>query len=460
MSPVFDTVLVANRGEIACRVIRSARALGLRTVAVYADADAGAPHTSLADDVVRLGGTSPAESYLDIARVLDAAAATGAGAVHPGYGFLSESAGFARAVTDAGMVFVGPTPEQLETFGDKHIARAVAEKAGVPLVAGSGLLDDVHHAVRAAREIGYPVMLKATSGGGGIGLQPCGGEAELVAGFARVSRLVAANFGAGGVFLERFVANARHVEVQVFGDGTGTVVSLGDRDCSVQRRNQKVLEEAPAPGLPDAVRARMHRSARELCAAVSYRSAGTVEFVYDVDRQEASFLEVNARLQVEHPVTEEVSGVDLVAWMLRLARGDRDVLAGIAPDGPPSRDTRWRPGSTPRTRCASSGRAPGWSPGPSTGRGFGWTAGSRPDRRSPTRTTRCSPSSSLSVPTAPTLSPGWRRHSTRRGSMACRPTSGCCVRSAVTSGCSPRPTPPRRPLWMVRLGSRCCAAGP
>jgi urea carboxylase len=332
---VFDTVLVANRGEIACRVIRSARALGLRTVAVYSDADAGAPHTSLADDAVRLGGTAPAESYLDLARVLDAAAATGAGAIHPGYGFLSENARFARAVAEAGLVFVGPTPEQLETFGDKHIARAVAEKAGVPLVAGSGLLDDVHHAVRAAREIGYPVMLKATSGGGGIGLRPCADEASLVAGFARVSRLAEANFGAGGVFLERFVANARHVEVQVFGDGAGTVVSLGDRDCSVQRRNQKIVEEAPAPGLPDVVRARMHHSARELCAAVSYRSAGTVEFVYDADRQEASFLEVNARLQVEHPVTEEVSGIDLVAWMLRLARGDRDVLAGIAPDGPP-----------------------------------------------------------------------------------------------------------------------------
>lgn len=331
MSAVFDTVLVANRGEIACRIIRSARALGLRTVAVYSDADADAPHTSLADDAVRLGGASPAESYLDIDRVLAAAAATGAGAIHPGYGFLSENASFARAVAKAGLVFVGPTPEQLEVFGDKHSARAVAEKAGVPLVAGSGLLDDVHHAVRAAREIGYPVMLKATSGGGGIGLQPCADETELVAGFARVSRLVAANFGAGGVILERFVANARHVEVQVFGDGAGTVVSLGDRDCSVQRRNQKVLEEAPAPGLPDAVRDRMHRSARELCAAVSYRSAGTVEFVYDVDRQEASFLEVNARLQVEHPVTEEITGVDLVAWMLRLAGGDRNVLAEVPP---------------------------------------------------------------------------------------------------------------------------------
>ncbi|HWO59842.1 MAG TPA: urea carboxylase [Umezawaea sp.] len=321
---MFDTVLVANRGEIACRVIRSAKALGLRTVAVYCDPDAGAPHTAQADEAVRI------DSYLDITEVLAAAKSSGAGAVHPGYGFLSESADFARAVDGAGLVFVGPTPEHLELFGDKHTAREAAAEAGVPMLAGSGLLDDQDDAARAAAAIGYPVILKATSGGGGIGLRACADEAELRTAYDGVRRLADTHFGSGGVFVERYVARARHVEVQVFGDGTGAVVSLGDRDCSVQRRNQKVVEEAPAFGLPDDVRARLHRTARDLCAAVAYRSAGTVEFVYDVDRGEVSFLEVNTRLQVEHPVTEAVTGLDLVAWMLRLALGD-DVLATPVP---------------------------------------------------------------------------------------------------------------------------------
>ncbi|MEO6082435.1 MAG: urea carboxylase [Umezawaea sp.] len=319
---MFDAVLIANRGEIACRVIRSAKALGLRAVAVYTDPDAGAPHTALADEAVHLGAP---DGYLDIDKILAAAKVGGAGAIHPGYGFLSESAEFARAVAAAGLVFVGPTPEQLELFGDKHTARAAAAEAGVPMLAGSGLLDSQDAAALAAAEIGYPVILKATSGGGGIGLRACADEGELRSAYDRVRRLADAHFGSGGVFVERYVTRARHVEVQVFGDGAGSVVSLGDRDCSVQRRNQKVVEEAPAFGLPDDVRALLHRTARELCASVSYRSAGTVEFVYDVDRDEVSFLEVNTRLQVEHPVTEEVTGLDLVAMMLRLARGE-DVL--------------------------------------------------------------------------------------------------------------------------------------
>ncbi|MFE1318680.1 urea carboxylase [Kitasatospora phosalacinea] len=334
---MFDTLLVANRGEIACRVIRSAAALGLRTVAVYSDADRTAPHVRMADEAVRLGPAPAAESYLRADLVLAAARATGAGAVHPGYGFLSENAAFAAAAEAAGLVFVGPTPRQLEVFGAKHTARAAAEAAGVPLLAGTGLLADPEEALRAAAEIGYPVMLKATGGGGGIGMQACTGPDELRAAHARVTRLARGNFGDGGVFLERYVARARHVEVQVFGDGTGRVVSLGDRDCSLQRRHQKVLEEAPAPGLPAALREELHRSARELCASVGYRSAGTVEFVYDADREEAAFLEVNTRLQVEHPVTEQVTGVDLVSWMLRLARGERDLLDGVGPDGPPVR---------------------------------------------------------------------------------------------------------------------------
>ncbi|NEB02306.1 5-oxoprolinase/urea amidolyase family protein [Streptomyces sp. SID13726] len=328
----FDTLLVANRGEIAVRILRTARQLGLRTVSVYSDADRSAPHVRLADRAVRLGPAPAKESYLDADLVLKAAKDTGAGAIHPGYGFLSEDAAFARRCEDAGIVFVGPTPGQLELFGAKHTARAAAEAAGVPLAPGTGLLASPEEALEAAGAIGYPVMLKATGGGGGIGMSACRSAAELTDAWDRVQRVAAASFSSAGVFLERLVEHARHVEVQVFGDGEGRVVAFGDRDCSLQRRNQKVLEEAPAPGLPDHVRTRLTDSARDLCASVGYRSAGTVEFVYDAAREEAYFLEVNTRLQVEHPVTEEIYGVDLVAWMLRLARGERDV---VRPPDPP-----------------------------------------------------------------------------------------------------------------------------
>ncbi|MFE2102622.1 5-oxoprolinase/urea amidolyase family protein, partial [Streptomyces sp. NPDC059468] len=322
----FGKVLVANRGEIAVRIIRTARELGLRTVAVYSDPDRSAPHVRLADEAVRLGPAPAKESYLDADLVLKAAKDTGAGAIHPGYGFLSEDAAFARRCEDAGIVFVGPTPEQLELFGAKHTARAAAEAAGVPLAPGTGLLTGLPEALREADRIGYPVMLKATGGGGGIGMSACRSAAELTEAWERVHRVAVASFSSAGVFLERLVERARHVEVQVFGDGAGKVVTFGDRDCSLQRRNQKVVEETPAPGLPDRVRTRLADAARDLCASVGYRSAGTVEFVYDAAREEAYFLEVNTRLQVEHPVTEEVYGVDLVAWMLRLARGERDVV--------------------------------------------------------------------------------------------------------------------------------------
>ncbi|NUU18931.1 urea carboxylase [Cellulomonas humilata] len=331
---MFDTLLVANRGEIAVRILRSARELGLKTVAVYSDADAAAPHVRLADVAVRLGPAAAGESYLRPELVLHAAAESGAGAIHPGYGFLSENAQFAREVEAAGLAFVGPTPAQLSVFGDKHQAREAAAAAGVPLVAGSGLLGSVEEALAAASVVGYPVMVKAVGGGGGIGMQACADADQLVAAFDRVQRLAAASFGSAGVFLERFVSRARHLEVQVFGDGVGRVVSLGDRDCSLQRRNQKVVEEAPAPALPDDVRAMLHESARALTASVAYRSAGTVEYVYDVDRGEASFLEVNTRLQVEHPVTEAVTRVDLVAWMLQLAQGDVSFLNGVPDEGP------------------------------------------------------------------------------------------------------------------------------
>ncbi|MFF4016818.1 5-oxoprolinase/urea amidolyase family protein [Streptomyces sp. NPDC001843] len=367
----FDTLLVANRGEIAVRIIRTARELGLRTVAVYSDPDRSAPHVRLADETVRLGPAPAKESYLDADLVLKAAKDTGAGAIHPGYGFLSEDAAFARRCEDAGIVFVGPTPEQLELFGAKHTARAAAAAAGVPLAPGTGLLTSVTEALEAAGRIGYPVMLKATGGGGGIGMSACRSADELTEAWERVQRVAAASFSSAGVFLERLVEHARHVEVQVFGDGTGRVVTFGDRDCSLQRRNQKVVEEAPAPGLPDHVRARLADSARRLCASVGYRSAGTVEFVYDAAREEAFFLEVNTRLQVEHPVTEEVYGVDLVAWMLRLARDEPDVVRDPGPPRghavearlyaeDPSRDHRPSAGLLTRVEFPGGVRVDGW----------------------------------------------------------------------------------------------------
>ncbi|WP_406350911.1 5-oxoprolinase/urea amidolyase family protein [Streptomyces sp. NBC_00658] len=367
----FDTLLVANRGEIAVRIIRTARELGLRTVAVYSDPDRSAPHVRLADEAVRLGPAPAKESYLDADLVLKAAKETGAGAIHPGYGFLSEDADFARRCEEAGIVFVGPTPEQLELFGAKHTARAAAQAAGVPLAPGTGLLSDLAEALLEADRIGYPVMLKATGGGGGIGMSACRSADELTEAWESVQRVAAASFSSAGVFLERLVERARHVEVQVFGDGRGRVVTFGDRDCSLQRRNQKVLEEAPAPGLPSPVREQLASAARDLCASVGYRSAGTVEFVYDAARQEAYFLEVNTRLQVEHPVTEEIYGVDLVAWMLRLARGESDVVRDPgAPRGhavearvyaeDPSREHRPSAGLLTRVEFPGGVRVDGW----------------------------------------------------------------------------------------------------
>ncbi|MET8509487.1 urea carboxylase [Streptomyces sp. NPDC004787] len=367
----FNTLLVANRGEIAARIIRTARDLGMHTIALYSDPDRGTEHVRLAHEAIRLGPAPAKESYLDADLVLKAAKDSGAGAVHPGYGFLSENAAFAARCDDAGIVFVGPTPGQLELFGAKHTARAAAQAAGVPLVPGTGLLPDLDAALAAAKEIGFPVMLKATGGGGGIGMQACHDAAGLASAWDHVQRVAAASFGSAGVFLERLVESARHVEVQVFGDGRGNVVTLGDRDCSLQRRNQKVLEEAPAANLPDHVRRQLAESARELCASVNYRSAGTVEFVYDAVREEAYFLEVNTRLQVEHPVTEAVYGIDLVEWMLRLAQGDTSFLTEPAvPDGhaveariyaeDPSRNHRPSAGLLTRVNFPSDVRVDAW----------------------------------------------------------------------------------------------------
>lgn len=330
---MFDTVLVANRGEIARRIIRTLKALGIRSVAVYSDADRHAPHVREADAAVRLGPAPVGESYLAVDRVIQACLDSGAQAVHPGYGFLSENVRFAERLAENGIRFIGPRPEHLRRFGLKHEARAAAEAAGVPLLPGSGLLTDLEEATAEAERIGYPVMLKSTAGGGGIGLRLCRDAAELAREFEVVRRLGAGNFGDDGVFLEKFVETARHLEVQIFGDGAGRVVALGERDCSLQRRNQKVVEEAPAPDLPDAVREALHAAAVRLGEAVAYESAGTIEFVYDAAAQQFYFLEVNTRLQVEHGVTEAIFGIDLVEWMVRQAAGEALSLAVPTPQG-------------------------------------------------------------------------------------------------------------------------------
>ena len=326
---MFRKVLVANRGAIACRVIRTLRTLGVESVAVYSDADRFSPHVAQADEAVRIGPATAAQSYLSIDAVLAAAKQTGAEAIHPGYGFLSENPEFADACDASGIVFLGPTGDQMRTFAFKHSARAAAASLGVPLLPGTGLLPSLEEARIAAEAIGYPVMLKSTAGGGGIGIRLCRRAEELTEAWSAVVRQGQSAFGDGGVFLERFIEQARHLEVQIFGDGRGEVVALGERDCSVQRRNQKVIEETPAPGLSPETRARLSALAVALGKSVQYRSAGTVEFVYDDAAKEFYFLEVNTRLQVEHGVTEEVYGVDLVAWMVQLGGGRPAALIGI-----------------------------------------------------------------------------------------------------------------------------------
>ncbi len=328
---MFTKVLIANRGAIACRIIRTLKALGVRSVAVYSEADAAARHVREADEAYCVGPAPAAESYLQAGRLLQIARDCGAQAIHPGYGFLSENPDFAEACEAAGIAFIGPTAAQMRAFGLKHTARELAQANAVPLLPGSGLLGDVGHAQAEAARIGYPVMLKSTAGGGGIGMRLVWSDDELAAAFASVQRLAAANFKDAGLFLEKYVEQARHIEVQVFGNGQGKVLALGERDCSVQRRNQKVIEETPAPGLSEAQRSALHATAVKLAAAVHYRSAGTVEFVYDAATGQFYFLEVNTRLQVEHGVTEQVCNVDLVAWMVQLAAGDLPPLDRLAP---------------------------------------------------------------------------------------------------------------------------------
>jgi len=328
---MFNKVLIANRGAIACRIIRTLKKMGVRSVAVYSEADVQSRHVREADEAYCVGPAPAAQSYLRGERILEIAIECGAQAIHPGYGFLSENPGFSEACELAGIAFIGPSAEQMRAFGLKHTARALAEAHAVPLLPGSGLLGDVHHARTEALRIGYPVMLKSTAGGGGIGMRLVWGEDALAEAFASVERLARANFKNAGLFLEKYVEQARHIEVQVFGDGRGEVIALGERDCSVQRRNQKVIEETPAPGLTDVQRSSLHATAVRLAKAVNYRSAGTVEFVCDVASTQFYFLEVNTRLQVEHGVTEQVCQVDLVEWMVRLAAGDLPPLAGLTP---------------------------------------------------------------------------------------------------------------------------------
>jgi acetyl-CoA carboxylase biotin carboxylase subunit len=319
---VFTKVLVANRGEIARRVLRACRAVGAATVAVYSEADRDAPHVREADEAVLVGPPPPAQSYLAIDRIVEAARRTGAAAVHPGYGFLSENWRFAEAVAAAGLTFIGPPVEAIRAMGDKTEARRRMAAAGVPLVPGSpGPVADAAEAARVAEAIGFPVILKAAGGGGGIGMARVGTPADLAGAFATAARRARTAFGTDVLYVERYLDRPRHVEAQVFGDRHGGLVHLHERECSIQRRHQKLVEEAPAPALPGGVKARLLEAAVRGASAIGYVNAGTMEFLVDA-AGDVFFLEMNTRLQVEHPVTEEALGVDLVVAQLRVAAGE------------------------------------------------------------------------------------------------------------------------------------------
>ncbi len=319
---MFKKILIANRGEIACRVIKTARKMGIATVAVYSDADAGALHVRMADEAVNIGPPPANQSYIVIDKVMEAIKATGAEAVHPGYGFLSENPKFAAALDAAGVAFIGPPVGAIEAMGDKITSKKIAQDAGVSTVPGyMGLIEDADEAVKIAGEIGYPVMIKASAGGGGKGMRIAWDDAEAREGFQSSKNEAAASFGDDRIFIEKFVTQPRHIEIQVLCDGHGNGIYLGERECSIQRRNQKVIEEAPSPFLDEATRKAMGEQAVALAKAVDYASAGTVEFIVDGDRN-FYFLEMNTRLQVEHPVTELITGVDLVEQMIRVANGD------------------------------------------------------------------------------------------------------------------------------------------
>ncbi len=320
---MFSKILIANRGEIACRIVRSAQAMGIRSVAVYSEADSDALHVRTADEAYLIGPAAAAESYLAIERIVEAVRESGAEAVHPGYGFLAENAAFVEALTAAGVVFIGPGVEAVRAMGDKLESKRLAMRAGVDTIPGyDGILDDADQAARVAPDLGYPVMLKATAGGGGKGMRIARDEATLHEGFAAASSESEASFGDGRLLIEKFIEKPRHIEIQLLADSHGNCIYLGERECSIQRRHQKVIEEAPSPFLDEATRAAMGAQAVALAQAVDYRSAGTVEFIADQDRN-FYFLEMNTRLQVEHPVTELVTGIDIVEQMIRIAAGEK-----------------------------------------------------------------------------------------------------------------------------------------
>jgi propionyl-CoA carboxylase alpha chain len=323
---MFKKILIANRGEIACRVIKTARRMGIKTVAVYSEADAASLHVEMADEAVAIGAAPAAQSYLVIEKIIEACKKTGSQAVHPGYGFLSERSAFPKALAEAGITFIGPNPGAIDAMGDKIESKKAAAAAKVSTVPGHlGIIEDEAEAVKIAQKIGYPVMIKASAGGGGKGMRIAHSDAEVLDGFARARSEAKSSFGDDRVFIEKFITNPRHVEIQVLGDKHGNVIYLGERECSIQRRNQKVIEEAPSPLLDEQTRKAMGEQAVALAKAVNYDSAGTVEFVAGQDRS-FFFLEMNTRLQVEHPVTELITGIDLVEQMIRVAAGEKLAL--------------------------------------------------------------------------------------------------------------------------------------
>ncbi|GHI01262.1 acetyl-CoA carboxylase biotin carboxylase subunit [Neobacillus kokaensis] len=318
----MQRILIANRGEIALRIIKTCQAMGIETIAVYSEADKEMPFVKAATKAVCIGEPQVKQSYLKAEKILEAAIAEEVDAIHPGYGFLSENAAFAKQVNEKGIFFIGPKPETIELMGDKIISRQTMEKAGIPVVPGSSNdLKTIDAALELAEEIGYPVMLKASGGGGGIGMVLCENEQALVKSYASTKSRANAYFGSDEVFIEKYISNARHVEVQVFGDQNGNVVHLYERDCSVQRRHQKVIEESPSPFLSESVRKSMYDTAVKAAQAVNYSNAGTIEFIVD-EQENFYFLEMNTRLQVEHPVTEMITGLDLVKWQILVARGE------------------------------------------------------------------------------------------------------------------------------------------
>jgi len=315
-------VLIANRGEIAVRIIRTCRELGIKTVAIYSTADKDSLHVYLADEAICIGGALPQESYLNIPAIISAAEITGADAIHPGYGFLSENPGFAEICTACGMKFIGPSPEAMVLMGDKAKAREVAVKAGVPVVPGSGILRSVQEAVKVCEEIGYPVLVKAAHGGGGRGMRLIESSEEAETLIATAMAEAEAAFGSGEVYIEKYIENPRHIEIQLIADSYGNVVTFGERECSLQRRHQKVVEEAPSPFVDEALREKLSEAAKKLAECIGYEGAGTVEFLVDKDKN-FYFIEMNTRIQVEHPVTELITGKDLVRYQIEVAAGEK-----------------------------------------------------------------------------------------------------------------------------------------